>query len=183
MGRRKLGEKEPQWLKRTLLLLSSVVLACVFAASALAAPPTTEVTEVELGDFLSINDELCGFPITFDESGSFKVKTFYDAEGNRVRTILTNFNDRYTATATANGKTLSTNYPLTVHTSFEEDEEDLRLELGLRNAYRVPGAGVVLLDAGRVIIDLATDDVLFEAGQHQFLNGDADAFCNYFASP
>lgn len=42
--------------------------------------------------------------------------TFYDAEENPVRTILTNFKDRYTATATANGKTLSTNYPLAVIT-------------------------------------------------------------------
>ena len=161
------------------LMLSSVLLPLVFAAPALAVPPTTEVTVVELGDFASVNTELCGFPIRFDESGSFKVKTFYDAEGNPERTVLTNFNDRYTATATANGKTLSTNYPLAVITY----GEDLRLELGLRNAYRVPGAGVVLLDAGRVVINLATEDVVFEAGQHQFLEGDADAFCNYFAVP
>ena len=159
------------------LVLSSVVLSLVFAAPALAVPPTTEVTEVELGDFASENTELCGFPILFDESGSFKVKTFYDAEENPVRTILSNFKGGYSATATANGKTLATNYPLVII----EYGEDLRLELGLRNAYRVPGAGVVLLDAGRVVIDLATDDVLFEAGQHQFLNGDADAFCDYFA--
>ena len=160
-------------------VFSSVLLPLVFAAPALAVPPTTEVTVVELGDFAAVNTELCGFPIAFDESGSFKVKTFYDAEENPVRTILTNFKDRYTATATANGKTLSTNYPLAVITY----GEDLRLELGLRNAYRVPGAGVVLLDAGRVVIDGATDEVLFEAGQHQFLNGDGDAFCDYFADP
>ena len=61
--------------------------------------------------------------------------------------------------------------------------KNCKVEMGLRNAYRVPGAGVVLLDAGRVVIDLATDDVLFEAGQHQFLEGDADAFCSYFAGP
>ena len=63
------------------LVLSSVLLPLVFAAPALAVPPTTEVTVVELGDFASVNTELCGFPIVFDESGSFKVKTFYDAEG------------------------------------------------------------------------------------------------------
>jgi hypothetical protein len=161
------------------LMLSSVLLLFAFAAPAHAVPPTTEVTVFLPGDVTSVNTELCGFPITFDENGSFKVKTFYDAEGNPVRTILTNFKDRYTATATTNGKTLSTNYPLAVI----EYGEDLRLELGLRNAYRVPGTGVVLLDAGRVVIDLATGDVLFEAGQHQFLEGDADAFCNYFADP
>ena len=170
-------------MRRCKFLLGAVLLPLVFAAPALAVPPTTEVTVVEVGDFTSVDTELCGFPITFDESGSFKVKTFYDREGNPVRTILTNFNQRYNATATANGKTLATNYPLTIHTSFEDGEEDLRVEVGLRNAYRVPGAGVVLLDAGRVIIDLATDEVLFEAGQHQVLNGDADAFCNYFADP
>jgi hypothetical protein len=172
--------------RRLLLgsLLGSVLLPLAFAIPALAVPPTTEVTEVELGDFAFVDEELCGFPIMFDESGTFKVKTFYDREGNRVRTTVSNFNDRYTATATANGKTLATNYPLVIITSIDEnDEEDLRIELGLRNAYRVPGAGVVLLDAGRVIIDQATDEVLVEAGQHQFLNGDADAFCDYFAGP
>jgi hypothetical protein len=173
--------------RRLLLgsLLGSVLLPVAFAAPALAAPPTTPttvVTTVELGEFAFVDEELCGFPIMFDESGTFKVKTFYDREGNRVRTILTNFNQRYTATATANGKTLATNYPLVAITSIDEnDEEDLRIELGLRNAYTVPGAGRVLLDAGRVIINQATDEVLFEAGQHQFLNGDADAFCDYFA--
>ena len=170
-------------MRRCGLLLGSVLLPLAFAAPALAAPPTTEVTTVELGEFASVDTELCGFPIMFDESGTFKVTTFYDAEGNRVRTILSNFSDRYTATATANGKTLATNYPLVVITSIENDEDDLRIELGLRNAYTVPGSGVVLLDAGRVIIDQATDEVLFEAGPHQFLNGDADAFCDYFADP
>lgn len=179
MGRRKVGRKGATALRRTLVLLTSA-LPFVFAAPALAVPPTTEVTEVEVGDFTDVNTELCGFPITFDESGIFKVKTYYDAEGNPVRSILTNFNERYSATATANGKTLSTNYPLAIITSFEQD---LRLELGLRNVYTVPGAGKVLLDAGHVIIDRATGDVLFEAGQHQFLEGDADAFCTYFADP
>ncbi len=46
-----------------------------------------------------------------------------------------------------------------------------------------PEPGGYLLDAGRVIIDRATDEVLFEAGQHQFLNSDGDAFCDYFAAP
>ena len=172
---------------RRLLLASlagSVLVPLAFAAPALAAPPTTVVTTVELGEFAFVDEDLCGFPIMFDESGTFKVKTFYDREGNRVRTILTNFNDRYTATATANGKTLATNYPLVAITSIDEnDEADFRIELGLRNAYTVPGAGVVLIDAGRVIIDQATGEVLFEAGQHQFLNGDGDAFCDYFADP
>jgi hypothetical protein len=40
----------------------------------------------------------------------------------------------------------------------------------------------VLLDAGRLILDIATGDVVFEAGQHELLNGSVDAFCGYFES-
>jgi hypothetical protein len=75
---------------------------------------------------------------------------------------------------------LVTNYPLVISTSFQDGA---RLELGLRNTYSVPGEGVVLLDAGRIVIDLVTGEVLFEAGQHEFLEGDAEAFCSFFADP
>jgi hypothetical protein len=110
----------------------------------------------------------------------------YDKQGNIARTILSNFNQRYSATATGPGpdaKTLSTNYPSVIITLYENNQQALRIELGLRNAYGVPGAGVVLLDAGRVVIDRTTGDVLSQSGQHQFLNGDGDAFCDYFAGP
>jgi hypothetical protein len=55
--------------------------------------------------------------------------------------------------------------------------------LGLHNAYHVPGEGVVLLDAGRVLIDLQTGEALSEAGPHQLFAGDADALCGFFADP
>jgi hypothetical protein len=42
---------------------------------------------------------------------------------------------------------------------------------------------MVLLEAGRVILDPVTGDAVFEAGQHQFLNGSSEAFCSYFAAP
>ena len=103
--------------------------------------------------------------MTFVENGTFKVKTYYDDEENEVKTILTNSNVRFASTASANGKTLSTNYPLVFIT--RGDDADIRV--GLRNAYHVPGAGVVLLDAGRLILDVETGDVIFEAGQHELL--------------
>jgi hypothetical protein len=155
-----------------------LAVALVVAAPALAVPPTTEVVTIE--NFTFVDTALCGFPVTFTENGTFKITTFYDDEGNPVRTILTNYNDRYTSSATANGKTLVTNYPLVVITP---SEDGTRIELGLRNAYHVPGGGVVLLDAGRVVLDLETGETVFEAGQHQFLEGDAEAFCGYFADP
>lgn len=165
-------------MRKRFLALALIVLPLAFAAPALAVPPTTEVVTIE--NFTFVDTELCGFPVTFTENGTFKITTFYDGEGNPVKSVLTNSNERYTSSATANGKTLLTNYPLVIITSFENGT---RLELGLRNAYHVPGEGVVLLDAGRVILDLATGDVFFEAGQHQFLNGSGSAFCSFFAAP
>jgi len=161
-----------------LAILPPLVLGSMFATPALAIPPTTEVVTIE--DFTSVDTEICDFPITFIEGGRFKITTFYDDEANPVKTILTNSNLRYMSSATANGKTLSTNYPLVIITLLEDGT---RIELGLRNAYHVPGEGVVLLDAGRVILDPVTGDAVFEAGQHQFLNGSSEAFCSYFAAP
>jgi hypothetical protein len=165
-------------MPKRFLALALIVLPLSFAAAAPAAPPTNEVTVIV--DAVTEDTDICadfGFAVVFVENGTFKTRTFYDREGNIVKTILSNFNVRYTSTASANGKTLSTNYPLV----FITRGEDADIRVGLRNAYHVPGAGVVLLDAGRLIFD-ANGDVVFEAGQHQLLNGSVDAFCGYFDS-
>jgi YD repeat-containing protein len=156
---------------------SAIALTSLGAGPASAVPPTTEVTVVVNAE--TVDSDICadfGFDVTFIENGTFKTKTYYDAEGNVTKTILTNSNVRFTSTATANGKTLTTNYPLVFITYSDAD-----IRVGLRNAYHVPGAGVVLLDAGRLILDVETGDVLFEAGQHELLNGSVDDFCGYFA--
>jgi hypothetical protein len=167
------GERE---MKRFALLgLAVFAVVAALAAPALGAQPTTVVTVIV--DFTYSDSALCGFPIVFVENGSFKVKTYYDSAGNKVKSILTN-QGPYGESATANGKTLTANYPSPFITSFTNGTLTL---LGLRSAYHVPGAGLVLLDAGRVVFDSTTGDVLSESGQHQRLNGDVGAFCAYFA--
>jgi hypothetical protein len=165
-------------MRKSFLALGLVVLPLVLATAALAGPPTTEVTVIV--DSVTVDGDICedfGFDVTFVENGIFKTKTYYDSEGNVVKTILTNSNVRYVSTASANGKTLLTNYPLVFITYSDAD-----IRVGLRNAYHVPGAGVVLLDAGRLILDVETGEASFEAGQHELLNGSVDAFCGYFQS-
>ena len=164
-------------MRRWFLALALVVLPLVLTTAAAAVPPTNEVTTIV--DAVDVDEDICaafGFDVTFVENGTFKTRTFYDREGNEVKTILSNFNVRYTSTATANGRTLSTNYPLVFIT---RDGADIRV--GLRNAYHVRGEGVVLLDAGHLILD-GDGNVVFEAGQHDLLNGSLDAFCGYFAA-
>ncbi len=164
-------------MRKWFLALALIVLPLAVAAPALAVTPTTEVFTIV--NFTYVNTSLCGFPVTFTENGTFKVTTYYDSAGNPVKSILTN-QSRYTETATAYGKTLLGNYPAPSITSFPSGTAVL---LGLRINYTVPGAGAVLLDAGRVVFDLVTGAVVFEAGQHQRLDGDAEAFCSYFAGP
>jgi hypothetical protein len=160
-------------------LLGFAVLAVVgaLAGTALAAQPTTEVITIDHST--RVNTALCGFAITFTENGTFKITTYYDSAGNPVKSILTNYNVRYTETATANGKTLVANYPLASITSFPSGTS---VSLGLRANYTVPGAGAVLLDAGRIVFD-PSGAVVFEAGLHQLLDGSLSAFCSYFAGP
>ncbi len=165
-------------MRKWFLALALIAVPLAFSATALAVPPTTEVDVVV--DSVTVDSDICadfGFDVTFVENGTFKTKTYYDSEGNEVKTILTNSSVRFTSTASANGKTLLTNYPLVFITRGDGD-----IRVGLRNAYHVPGAGVVLLDAGRLILDIDTGDVVFEAGQHELLNGSVDAFCGYFES-
>ena len=74
-------------------------------------------------DSVTVDEDICadfGFDVTFVENGTFKTKTYYDSEGNVVKTILTNSNVRFISTASANGKTLLTNYPL-VFIAYTED--------------------------------------------------------------
>jgi hypothetical protein len=163
-------------MKRFFLLgLAAFVVVAALAGTALAAKPTTEVFVVDNDTF--VNTSLCGFAITFTQNGTFKIITYYDSAGNPVKSILTNYNSRFTETATANGKTLLANFPTVFITSFPSGTT---VEAGLRSAYTVPGAGLVLLNAGRVVFD-PSGAVVFEAGQHQVLDGDLGAFCAYFA--
>jgi hypothetical protein len=168
--------EEGEKMKRFALLgLATFAVVGALAGTALAAKPTTEVFVVD--NDTSVNTSLCGFPITFTQNGSFKIITYYDSAGNPVKSILTNYKVRFTETATANGKTLLSNFP----TVFITSADGTTVEQGLRSAYTVPGAGLILLNAGRVVFD-PSGDVVFVAGQHQVREGDVGAFCAYFAT-
>ena len=122
-------------MPKRLLALAVIVLPLTFVAAALAAPPTNEVTVVV--DAVADDAEICadfGLTIRFVENGSFKIRTFYDREGNVVKTILSNFDQRFTSTASASGKTLSTNYPLVFITG--GDDADIRVGLRTRTTFR-----------------------------------------------
>jgi hypothetical protein len=161
------------------LVLGLTSLALAPAAPALATEPTTFVFTV---DNFTWTDDLCGFPITHSENGTGKVTVFADQQGNPVKSIATDMS-RFTITAAANGKTLVSNEPTVLILDFEANT---LAQLGLIVAFHVPGQGVILLAAGRLLVvptgaPPTLADVLAVDGPHQPIEGDVAAYCNYFS--
>jgi hypothetical protein len=161
------------------LLVGVAAVALALAAPAGAVEPTPFVFTVEN---FTWTDDLCGFPIPHVENGTGKVTIFFDQEGNPVKAIGTDMG-RFTITASANGKTLLSNEPTVVILDFEANT---RTEVGLIVAFHVPGQGVILLAAGRLVFiptgaPPTLADVLAIDGPHQPIEGDVAAYCNYFA--
>jgi hypothetical protein len=161
------------------LALGLMSLALAPAVPALAAEPAKFVFTV---DNFTWTDDLCGFPVTHTENGTGKVTVFADQQGNLVKSIATDMS-RFTITASANGKTLISNEPTVLILDFDANT---LAQLGLIAAFHVPGQGVILLAAGRLVVvptgaPPTPADVLAIDGPHQPIQGDVTAYCNYFS--
>ena len=74
------------------------------------------------------------------------------------------------ATLEANGKTLTSNFSAMI---FEDWDVSQVKVVGTVYNIQVPGGGSLLLDAGKVVIDLSTDPPTFTvSGPHQQFTGD-----------
>jgi hypothetical protein len=161
------------------LLIGVAIAALAPAASARAAEPL--ITIVTVSNF-TWTDDLCGFPITHVENGTGKVTIFFDEQGNPAKAISTDMS-RFTITASANGKTLVSNEPTVLILDFRANT---LAQLGLIAAFHVPGKGVILLAAGRLVVvptgaPPTPTDVITIDGPHQPIEGDVAAYCSYFA--
>jgi hypothetical protein len=84
---------------------------------------------------------------------------------------------------TANGKSASSNIAGPIFYRFDLDGNvSQEIEVGLTIALVAPGWGVILHEAGRLVYDLATDEIVFEAGPHEVLHNERERFCAYFTS-
>jgi hypothetical protein len=164
--------------KTVPLLVGVAAIALAMTASARAAEPTTFVFPINN----TWTDDLCGFPITHVETGTGRLTIFFDQDGNPTKAISTDMG-RVTITASANGKTLVSNEPFAVIFDFEANTV---AQVGLIAAFHVPGEGVILLAAGRLVVvptgaPPTPADVIAIDGPHQPIEGDVAAYCSYFA--
>jgi hypothetical protein len=169
--------------KLTASLALAATVALTFTTMATATRPSVETLHIEeepvLNEFLT---DFCGFPVTNTFTGDIRTTTFFNSTGEPVRqqALFTTF--VATIDNPENGKTLVDNNASAVITNFEAGTDTIA---GTVFNINLPGFGNVVLDAGRLIFDTETGEVLFEAGHHDVVDGtdDPEPICAYLADP
>ncbi len=140
-------------------------------------------------DFLFGEPYQCDNGLLFCELGDIHLDTklFFDKDGNPRR---------YTEKTTGTGAFFELGNPDNnleyepFHYTFTADlgadsefftEDDVFSYRGLVYKIKVPGHGIIFRDVGNVIVD-SNFEVIFQAGQHDFYDGDFDAVCDYLTN-
>ena len=157
-------------MHRLMLFLTVVGTTVALAGTALASAPTK--TTVSSGPDTFVVGDLCNFPISITDSRTVTTITFDNGDVQR--------HVRVDATLSANGKTVSENDSINVY--IDADSPTVRTIIGAFTRISVPGAGILVLEAGRIVFDVATGTILFDAGPHDFtFDGDIAALCGYLS--
>jgi hypothetical protein len=155
-------------MRRIALALASASALLFAPVSAAVAGPPVVVT----GQTPPVDTHYCSFPVY--RSDVFKLTTIVHPDG----TLITHI-DRV-LTFTANGKTVTSNDHFT---RFVDPARPYLIDIaGHLIGVELPGQGPILLEVGHFILDARTGSLLIEAGQHDTLDRDTAAFCEYFAS-
>ncbi len=163
---------------RLLFLALLVCLATIPNVGARAMPPDKYVFPYDDSHIAPRFTRYCGFPVVIEEKGILTDIIHYDNVGNFLFESLTFQQAEAIITNSVSGKSLTTPVaglikygPETVASS------------GLVAQYHTLGGGPIMLDAGRFVIDLATGRRIFEAGTHDYIDGDWQALCNALSRP
>jgi hypothetical protein len=159
-------------MRRTRLMLVTLLVSAMavgLVSPAAADEPEKITFSVEI---TQTDNTSCDFPFLEEFEGRISITTFFDSEGNPIRVHLHLPFDG-TLTNPATGTSVSATQDLIV---VEDLEVGTTTFVGVRFRVNFPGLGHVLLDVGKVVFD-ADGNVIFEAGPHQVINEDFEAFC------
>jgi hypothetical protein len=154
-------------MKRRLWAILVAAIAWAFfgiAVPAQAIPPKTDSFSDAGTDFWASCD---GFDIIVNFHFTARVTEFYNADGDLVR-VRGYFHGTGELVNTETGKTNTGSGPSIFFDNFRTETTTF-VALTFHNT--VPGEGAVGIDAGRIVIDWATDEVIFEAGLHPGFDG------------
>jgi hypothetical protein len=147
-------------------VLGLATAALVAAPGAAAEQPVVTVISVNTS---FTNTIVCSFPVQQTAVGEIRVTTFADGTVVQHRDL--------TITLSANGVTIPSKHQATF---FFDGVE--RTSVGLVGLADLPDGGQLVIDVGRLTIDLRTREVLFDAGQHDVLpSGQPTTLCPYLA--
>jgi hypothetical protein len=161
-------------MRRLLLVLAVAVLPLAAAGTAAADQPATTTITVDTTFTNPVMSAFCGFPVQQSAVGEIRVTTFADGRVVQHRDL--------TISQSANGVTIVAKHQVTF---FVENGE--RTSAGLVALFDLPDGRKFAADVGRLIVDLGTREVLFDAGRHDVLDGpipgQATVLCPHLAAP
>ena len=157
---------------RLLLAAFLAALAALPLAGASAAPPEVETVHNE-GTF-TIGPCPSGVTLVETYTEDLRIITYVNQAGAIVR-VQEHFDYEGEVTNPETGQTVKD----PAHgVRFFDFVAGTRGPVGLYYSTTVPGVGLVFHDVGRLVRDLDTGEVLFEAGPHDVLHeGDVALFC------
>jgi hypothetical protein len=162
-------------MKKVLPLLA-LALPLAFAAGASADAPTIEQQTLHrsIPNFI----QCPGFTVAGEFDVERMVMTFVDQDGTPIRQVI-HVHFVGTLTNTSTGKSIPDEGNQITTTDLITGTSTVN---GRVRVDTVPGEGVILAQVGRVVRD-AAGNVIFFAGQNDFLSHDFDEFCAYMAAP
>jgi hypothetical protein len=148
--------------RRFLLLVFVILLNLALITPAAASKPDMFTAIVD--DTFEAAD--CGgFTLIESVQGRVKFSGHFDRDGNFVMEIA-RFSLKHTFTNSVTGASLFSPDVGIDKTVVNPDGSGTVAVVGVVSRIVVPGEGVVFRHLGRLVFDLETDEVVFEAGQH-----------------
>jgi hypothetical protein len=141
------------------------VLAFLALAVPAGAQPPARQTVTDSGTFV-IAECPAGYDVVIAWNNTIRMTTFYDAAGEVVR-VVSHVDGNGTISNSVTGYTLEGSSPTTETTWMRPQNPGLdsgdKVIVGLYFKNTVPGEGIVLLDAGRVVFDAAGNPTWWSA--------------------
>ena len=160
---------------KKLVLVVALAVPLAFAAGASADTPTIvqQTLHRSIPNFIPCP----GFTVAGEFDVERTVMTFVDQNGTPIRQVIhVHFVGTLTNTSTGKAIPDEGNQIVTTDLLTGTSTTDGRVRVNT-----VPGEGVILAQVGRVVRD-ADGNVVFFAGQNDFLTRDFDDFCAYMVA-
>jgi hypothetical protein len=159
--------------RRLSVIVLSVLLSLALFTSAFAAKP--EFFTIPVDDTLAFG-ECDGFTVIEHVQGKIKVSTHFDKDGSFSMEIV-RFSLRHTYTNSETGASVRSQDVGIDKLTVNEDGSGTAAVIGIVARVVVAGEGLVFAHLGRIVFDLVTGDVLFEAGRHDDFADVLPALC------